>query len=66
MSFFAEVKQRYIRWPSEDRRFARGDDWAGDAWLDMHTGKIVWSAVGWDRNEGEFYDFGATTDDPLK
>lgn len=43
---------RYIRQPDHDRRIARGDDFAGDAWLDTETGAIVYSVVGYDRNTG--------------
>jgi hypothetical protein len=42
---------RYIRACEHDRRFARGDDFAGDAWLDTETGKIVWMVVGYDPNK---------------
>lgn len=44
---------RYVRAPHLDKRIARGDDFAGDAWLDTHTGEIVFSAVGADRNAGQ-------------
>jgi hypothetical protein len=43
---------RYLRQPDQDRRFARGDDFAGDAWLDTETGAIVYTVVGYDRNTG--------------
>lgn len=42
--------KRYERVPQFDRRFARGDDFAGDAWRDRWTGKIEYGAVGVDRN----------------
>ena len=41
---------RFVRVPEQDRRIGRGDDFAGDAWLDRHTGQIVYGAVGVDRN----------------
>ncbi len=37
---------RYIRRPDHDRRFARGDDFAGDAWHDRDTDQIVYCVVG--------------------
>lgn len=48
--FREEMGERYERRPEYDRRIRRGDDFAGDAWLDQETGKIVWGAVGVDRN----------------
>lgn len=36
----------YIRVPAEDRRFARGDDYACDGWRNVKTGEIVRTAVG--------------------
>jgi len=44
---------RYERKPEHDRRIARGDDFAGDAWLDTTTGEIVYGAAGYDRNKLE-------------
>ena len=44
---------RYERKPEHDRRIKRGDDFAGDAWLDTMTGKIVYGTVGYDRNQLE-------------
>jgi|GEM_PF-7108006 len=41
---------RYVRAPEEDRRFARGDDFAGNAWRDTITGEIRHVAVGHDPN----------------
>lgn len=41
---------RFIRAPQHDRRIGRGDDFAGDAWLDQRTGEIEYGAVGVDRN----------------
>lgn len=41
---------RYERMPQHDRRIARGDDFAGDAWRDTWTGEIVYGAVDVDRN----------------
>lgn len=37
---------RWSRRPEFDKRFAWGDDFAGDAWLDTDTGRIVYVAVG--------------------
>jgi hypothetical protein len=36
----------YERAPEHDKRFAWGDDYAGDAWRDKQTGAIRWTAVG--------------------
>lgn len=36
----------YIRVPGNDKRIARGDDYAGDAWRNVKTGEIVIVAVG--------------------
>lgn len=44
---------RYIRKSEQDVRICRGDDYAGNAWLDTLTGLIVWVAVGYDPNEEE-------------
>lgn len=41
---------RYQRQPQRDRRIKRGDDFAGDAWLDTKTGQIVYGVVGYDYN----------------
>lgn len=41
---------RFTRIPEQDRRIGRGDDFAGDAWLDRNTGQIAYGAVGVDRN----------------
>lgn len=43
-------QQRFLRAPEHDRRFARGDDFAGDGWVDLATGQVVHGAVGRDRN----------------
>lgn len=42
--------QRFARAPEHDRRMARGDDFAGDAWIDKKTFDVVYGAVGHDRN----------------
>ena len=42
---------KYTRTPEHDRRIRRGDDFAGDAWLNNETGQIEYGAVGYDRNE---------------
>lgn len=47
----AGVAVRYLRKPEADRRISRGDDFAGDAWLDTQTGETVYTVVGFDRNE---------------
>ncbi len=36
----------YFRTPMQDKRFARGDDYAGDAWRNVETGEIKIVAVG--------------------
>ena len=41
---------RYARQPQNDRRFARGDDFAGDAWQDTQTGEVTYTVVGHDPN----------------
>ena len=41
----------WVREPSEDKRIAQGDDFAGDAWRDPKTGELRWCAVGYDLNE---------------
>lgn len=40
----------YTRAPEHDKRIARGDDFAGDAWRDREAGVILWVAVGHDPN----------------
>ncbi|MGE0373455.1 MAG: hypothetical protein AB7Q01_16465 [Gammaproteobacteria bacterium] len=35
-----------VRAPLHDRRIANGDDFAGDAWRDPHTGAITYTAIG--------------------
>ena len=40
----------YYRQPKHDRRIARGDDFAGDAWKHVVTGKLIWVAVGHNPN----------------
>jgi hypothetical protein len=44
------ARPRYSRMPAADKRIARGDDFAGDAWLDTATGDTVYTVVGFDRN----------------
>lgn len=41
---------KYTRAPEHDRRIERGDDFAGDAWLNNETGDIEYGVVGHDRN----------------
>jgi len=36
----------YERAPEHDRRFSRGDDFAGDAWRNRRTGALRYVAVG--------------------
>jgi hypothetical protein len=42
---------RYVRKPEADKRVSRGDDFAGDAWIDATTGETVYTVVGFDRNQ---------------
>lgn len=42
----AAMTQRYERRSDHDRRFGRGDDFAGDAWRDRQNGIIRYVAVG--------------------
>lgn len=39
-------EMRYVRAPEHDKRIRRGDDWAGDAWIHIDTGKLTWCVVG--------------------
>jgi hypothetical protein len=41
------MNARFIRVPEHDRRIRRGDDFAGDAWLDLATGEVIYVAVGY-------------------
>lgn len=43
------IMRRYVR-TKPDLRIRHGDDFAGDAWLDLHTNKITYTAVGGDPN----------------
>ncbi len=36
----------WVRVPEHDRRIARGDDFAGDAWRHLETGELRYVAVG--------------------
>lgn len=36
----------FVRAPQHDKRFARGDDYAGDGWRNEKTGEIKMVAVG--------------------
>lgn len=36
----------WVRAPQHDRRISRGDDFAGDAWMDRQTGTIRYVVVG--------------------
>jgi hypothetical protein len=38
----------WTRAPEHDKRFAWGDDWAGDAWRNDRTGELHWTVVGYD------------------
>lgn len=41
------TQPRYIRAPQFDRRIGRGDDFAGDGWIDCaDSQKVIWTAVG--------------------
>lgn len=42
---------RFTREPSQDRRIARGDDFAGDAWKDQKYGEITHVVVGHNPNQ---------------
>ncbi len=44
---------RYVRVPQFDKRVMWGDDFAGDAWKEVATGRIFWVAVGRNPNEEE-------------
>lgn len=39
------VGHRYVRRPWKDRRIGRGDDFAGDCWLDLETHQVRYVAV---------------------
>lgn len=45
-----KAPNRYIRQEQHDKRIARGDDFAGDAWLDKETDEVVYGVVGHDMN----------------
>jgi hypothetical protein len=45
-----KAPNRYIRQEQHDKRIARGDDFAGDAWLDKESNEIVYGVVGHDMN----------------
>lgn len=36
----------WMRDPRKDKRFAWGDDYAGDAWVNVNTGEVHYVAVG--------------------
>lgn len=42
---------RYLRMTWKDKRIARGDDFAGDAWYDVERNRLVYVVVGNDPNE---------------
>src|ERR1700730_3428030 len=50
---------RYIRKPEHDKRIARGDDYAGDAWLDTWTDRLRWGVVGHNMNLQEAQNLAA-------
>lgn len=52
---------RFVRSPQHDKRVPRGDNFAGDAWIDQETGQIVYGVVGHDRNAPENREAGAVT-----
>ena len=37
----------WLRAPNHDKRFATGDDFAGDAWQNTRTGEIRYTVVGY-------------------
>lgn len=41
---------RFVRDLANDRRISRGDDFAGDAWVDQVTQQVVYGVVGHDMN----------------
>ncbi len=46
----ADGEPRYMRVPSQDLRFSRGDGYAGDAWCDRVDDSVFIVAVGHDPN----------------
>jgi hypothetical protein len=46
MRYLSRWTDRWERAPEHDRRIARGDDFAADAWRNLRTGKIRLVAVG--------------------
>lgn len=45
--------KRFVRSPAYNRRIKNGDDFTGDAWIDMLKGRIVYCAVNYDINTGQ-------------
>jgi hypothetical protein len=56
---------RYERVPQHDKRFARGDDYAGDAWRDIVTKEVFWVVVGRVPSSDELEALGEATDERL-
>jgi hypothetical protein len=44
-TIFKKTKQ-WMRDPTKDRRIKRGDDFSGDAWVNIFTGEIHYCVVG--------------------
>lgn len=42
---------QYVRDTSQDKRIARGDDFAGDGWKDQKTGEVIHTVVGINPNK---------------
>lgn len=40
-----KAREWWVRAPEHDKRFAHGDDYAGDAWRYAPTGEVKWTAV---------------------
>lgn len=45
------------RLPEKDKRFAQGDDYAGDAWRHREIGEVRWVVVGYDPNLTQDQEF---------
>jgi hypothetical protein len=44
------TREQFERAPEHDKRFARGDHYAADAWLDHDSGDVIFVAVGFNPN----------------
>lgn len=45
-ALISALETRWERYRSEDRRIGYGDDFAGNAWRNIDTGEITYTAVG--------------------